>query len=62
MTTSPPSERDMREFVRDAMPMQNRLIEEHKNGFHRGTRERGCPACLFRDATWPGLAEERMTP
>jgi hypothetical protein len=62
MTTSPPSERDMREFIEAAMPAQNALLADHKDRFHRSQQDKGCPACLFRDATWPGLVEERMTP
>jgi hypothetical protein len=60
MTTSPPSERSP--FGASVSEKMARHIAEHKSEAHHFISVRGCPACLFRDATWPGLVEEKVAP
>ncbi len=56
---SPPSERDMQEFVRAAAPDFKALIAAHKkneNTGHADYPRHGCLSCqIAAGATWPPL-------
>ena len=51
----------MQAWVQSAMPVQRRLLGEHKAGMHGGkfsVGDPGCASCLFRKAKWPEEAPQ----